>query len=158
MRRREMLALFAVAGAFAAAPASACRAPRAKDRDGYARVIQALLAAWWERDYTAFSVNFRHGDVVEPFNGRPAFDEHFHRAQPRHIGDILFNGPSAVVQVVTPLGPNAARGICGGHAWADLILVKFYPGIEEPIVAEVRYLDGATLAAEEWRRTAGPSG
>ena len=157
MRRREILALLAVGGTFVAAPASACRAPRAKDRNGYARVIRALFAAWWARDYRAFSEHFRHRDAAQPFNGRPAFEEHFDQNQPRHIGEILFNGPSAVVQVVTPRGRDAEHGICGGHAWADLVLIKFFPGLEEPVVSEVRYLDGDTLAAEEWRSTAAPS-
>ena len=110
MRRREMLTLFAVGGAFAAAPASACRAPRAKDRNGYARVIRALFAAWWERDYRVFSEHFRHRDVAEPFNGRSSFDEYFDQNQPRHIGEILFNGPSAVVQVSRHEDPMRSTG------------------------------------------------
>jgi hypothetical protein len=154
MFRREMLALIAVSGAFAAAPASACRAPRAKDRNGYIRVIRALVGAWWQRDYRAFSAYFRHRDVPDPFNGRPVFDAYFEQDRPRQIGEILFNGASAVVQIVSPRGADPDHGICGGYAWADLVLIKFYSGLEEPVVAELRYLDGDTLAAEEWRRGA----
>src|SRR4051812_20931594 len=157
MRRREMLAVFAVTGAFAAAPASACRSPRAKDRDGYARVIRSLFAAWWRRDYRAFGEHFRHRDVEKPFKGRPVFDKYFNQNWPRHIGEILFNGASAVVQVVTPREPDEEHAICGGHAWAELVLIKFYPGLEETVVAEVRYLDGDILAADEWRPNAGLS-
>jgi hypothetical protein len=152
MLRREMLALFAVGGALAAAPASACRAPRAKDRNGYDRVIRALFAAWLGRDYKAFSAHFRHRDVAQPFDGRPVFGAHFRQKQPRQIGEILFSGSSAVVQIVTPRGPDAEHGICGGYAWADLVLVNFYPGLEEPVVAEIRHLGGDTLAAGEWRQ------
>lgn len=157
MHRRELLALIAVGGAFAATPASACRAPRAKDRNGYRRVIEALFAAWWARDYRAFSAYFRHRGVAEPFAGRTVFGEHFDGNRPRHIGEILFNGPSAVVQVVTPQEADRERGICGGYAWADLILIKFYPGLQEPVVEEVRYLDGEVLAAGEWRSRVPPS-
>jgi hypothetical protein len=156
MHRREILALFAAGGAVAAAPAAACRSPRAKSRDDYTRVIRTLFAAWWRRDYRAFSEHFRHRDVRQPFNGRRVFNEYFDQDQPRHTGDILFNGPSAVIQVVTPRGPDAAHGICGGYAWADLVLIKFFPGLVEPVVAEVRYVGGDALAAEEWRSAEGP--
>jgi hypothetical protein len=155
MLRREMMALIMVGGMFSTAPASACRAPRAKDRNGYARAVKGLLAAWWGRDYPAFSKYFRHPDVAKPFDGRAVFNRHFEQHRPRQIGEIMFNGPSAIVQVVTPQGPDALHGICGGHAWADLILVKFYPGLEAPVVAELRYLDGEVLAASEWDIGAG---
>ena len=150
MRRREMLALTVLGAASFAAPASACRAPVAKDRDGYGRAINALVRAWWDRDYSAFSRAFEHPNVPTPFNARGVFDEYFQRNEPRQIGSILFNGPSAVVQIITPRGPDHEHGICGGHARADLILVKFYPGLSEPVVAELRYLGYDTLAASEW--------
>jgi hypothetical protein len=150
MLRREMLMLMMLGGVFSAAPAAACRAPRAKDRTGYARVVKGLLAAWWSRDYPAFSKYFRHADIAQPFNGRAVFNQHFERQRPRQVGEIMFNGPSAIVQVVTPQGPDALHGICGGHAWADLILVKFYPGLGAPVVAELRHVDGEVLAASEW--------
>ena len=78
------------------------------------------------------------------------FDEYFYDERPRQLGTVMFNGPSAVMQVITIQPGDAERGICGGHAWADLILVKFFPGLDEPVVAELRYLDGATLAVGEW--------
>jgi hypothetical protein len=160
MFRREMLALIVLGGALSAAPASACREPAPKDRNGYARVIRELLAAWWARDYAAFSKYFRHPDVATPFDGRAVFESHFADQEPRRMGEIMFNGPSAVVQIITPKGADARHGICGGHAWADLILVKFYPGLAAPVVAEIRYVDGDILAASEWNgatgRTPGP--
>ena len=151
MRRREMLALAVLAGASSVAPAWACRAPRAKDQNAYRGVIDPLFAAWWRRDYAGFSRHFEHPDVTEPFRARATFDEHFGEPQPRQIGSVMFNGPSAVVQVVTPRGPDPAHGICGGYAWADLVLVKFYPGLATPVVAELRYLDGDALAAGEFQ-------
>ena len=153
MRRREMLALAVLGGILTPVSARACRAPQAKDRSAYSQVINTLFTAWWSRDYPTFSALFQHPDVAEPFRERAVFDQHFGEGQPRQLGSIMFNGPSAVVQVITPRGPDAERGICGGHAWADLVLVKFYPGIESPVVAELRYLDGATLAASEWAVT-----
>jgi hypothetical protein len=156
MLRREMLALAMLGGVLSAAPASACRAPAAKDRKGYARVIDDLFAAWWRRDYPAFGRHFRHPALTAPFDGRAMFDHYFAQGRARRLGEKLFNGPSAVVQVITPQGPDAAHGICGGHAWSDLVLVKFYPGLDEPVVAELRYLDGDVLAAGEWNTGAGP--
>ena len=155
MRRRDMLALAGLAAAVSAAPAWACRSPVAKDRNGYRRVIDGLFAAWWRRDFAAFSATFQHPAVAQPFQGRALFEQYFVERQRRQLGAILFNGASAVVQVVTPRGPDPELGICGGHAWADLVLVKFYPGLEGAVVSELRYLDGDTLAASEWR---GPTG
>ena len=146
-----MLALMTIAGGLAAAPASACRSPAKKDRDGYRRVIEALLAAWWHRDYRTFSAFFNHPEVSPPAGARKLFDAHFDLQAPRQVGEILFNGASAIVQIVMPRGADAEHGICGGHAWADLILVKFYPGLEELVVEDIRYVDGDVLAPEEWR-------
>jgi hypothetical protein len=150
MDRREILTFIAAGGAFAASPASACRSPRPKDQRGYVRVIEALFGGWWRRDYKAFSEHFRHVDLTKAFDGRPIFEAYFDQRQPRHIGGMLFNGSSCTVQILTPRGPDAEHGICGGHAWGDLVLIKFYPGTEEPVVAEVRYIDGDSLAPAEW--------
>ena len=150
MRRRELLTMAVVGGAFAIAPASACRAPRPKDQAGYSKVINGLFAAWLARDYATFRKFFLHPELTEPFASRRIFDDNFYDERPRQLGSVMFNGPSAVVQVINVQPANAERGICGGHAWADLVLVKFFPGLDAPVVAELRYLDGDILAVGEW--------
>jgi hypothetical protein len=150
MRRREILTGAAVVGVLGSAPALACRAPIPKDQAGYSKIINGLFPAWLARDYPAFRKFFLHAELDEPFASRRMFDEYFYEARPRQLGTIMFNGPSAVVQVITVEPADAKAGICGGHAWADLILVKFFPGLDEPVVAELRHLDGDTLAIGEW--------
>jgi hypothetical protein len=93
---------------------------------------------------------FQHLELDEPFASRSIFQEHFHDVRNRQLGTVMFNGPWAVVQVVMFQPANPERGISGGQGWADLILVKFFPGLDEPVVANLRYLDGDTLAVGEW--------
>lgn len=150
MRRREMLMGVALAGVLASSPASGCRAPKPKDHAGYSKVINGLFPAWWARDYPAFRKYFLHPELDESFAGRSVFDDNFSAQRPRQLGAIMFSGPSAVVQIIAVQPADAEHGICGGHAWADLVLVKFFPGLDPPVVRDVRYLGGDTLAVGEW--------
>jgi hypothetical protein len=148
-----MLTGAALMSVFASAPALACRAPKPKDRVGYSNIINGLFGAWLTRDYPAFRKFFQHSELDEAFASRSIFDQYFYDDRPRQLGTMMFNGPSAVVQVVTVRPAESERGVCGAHGWADLILVKFYPGLDEPVVAELRYLDGDLLALGEWTRS-----
>ncbi|HEX8257398.1 MAG TPA: hypothetical protein VF589_07180 [Allosphingosinicella sp.] len=137
-----------MAGMFASAPAFACRSPKPKDQAGYLKVINGLFAAWFARDYPEFRKFFLHPELDEPFASQNIFHEHYDDERPRQRGSLMFNGPSAIVQVIAV--QPADSWSCGGHGWAELMLVKFFLGIEAPVVAELRYLDGATLAKGEW--------
>jgi hypothetical protein len=148
-RRRLMLATF-LGGIALASPALACRAPAPKDRGGYTEAIDRLFSAWWSRDRSAFNRAFEYPSVTEPFDGAALFDAHYEVQELRFRGDMLFNGASATVQVVTPMEPNPLRGICGGYAASDLFFVSFFPGLDVPVVQELRYLDTDLLAAGEW--------
>jgi hypothetical protein len=142
------------AGAFFSAPASACREPAAKDRAGYERVIGALFAAWWKRDLAAFRRPFEHPERGTRIDVRSLFDAHFDRPERRFRGEMLFNGETVVVQVVTPKEGDPVHGICGGYAAADLFLVRFFPGLQVPVVDAVRYLETNLLAGSEWTKEA----
>ena len=148
--RRGVIAATLLSGVILASPAAACRAPRAKDRRGYRAAIDSLFAAWWTRDYAAFQRLFEHVGVPEPFHARPLFEAHFATPERRLRGALLFNGPSVVTQIVTPRGPDPVHGFCGGSASADLFLVKFFPGVETPVMERVDHLDSDLLAASEW--------
>ncbi len=149
--RREILTAALLGGAAIASPASACKAPAAKDRDGYTRAIDRLFSAWWARDFATFQSAFEYPGVAQPFDGRPLFDAHYAVSRSdRFRGELLFTGPSVIVQVVSPQGPDPRHGICGGYAVADLFLVRFFPGLQTPVVEEVRHLGGDLLAAAEW--------
>lgn len=148
-RRHIVLATF-LGGIVLASPALACRAPAPKDRGGYTATMDQLFSAWWSRDRDAFNHAFHHPDVSEPFDGAALFNAHYEAHESRFRGDILFNGASATVQVITPKGPDPVHGICRGYATSDLFLVKFFPGLDVPVVAELRYLDTDLLAAGEW--------
>jgi hypothetical protein len=150
--RREVIAATVLTGAVLASPAIACRSPRAKDRDGYRAAVDALFSAWWARDYDAFHRRFQHSEVPDPFDSRPLFDAHFAAREQRFRGPMLFNGASVIAQVVTPRSPDGEHGICGGHASADLFLVKFYPGLEEIVIDKVDHVDRGVLAQSEWNR------
>lgn len=154
--RRELLTAAAAAGVIASAPALACRTPKPKNQAGYSRVVNGLFQAWLARDYPAFRRYFLHAEVAEPFASQSIFDEFFYEERPHQLGTVMFSGASAVVQVITVQPVDAEHGICGGHGWADLMLVKFFPGLDEPVVAELRHLYGVTLAVGEW--TPQPSG
>lgn len=148
-RRRLVLATF-LGGIALASPALACRAPAPKDRAGYTETIDQLFSAWWSRHRSAFDRAFEHPDVTEPFDGAALFGAHYEVNASRFRGDMLFNGASATVQVVTPSASDPVRGICGGYAASDLFLVRFFPGLDVPIVQELRYLDTDLLAEGEW--------
>ncbi len=148
-RRRIVLATFLGSIALAS-PALACRAPVPKDRRGYTATMDRLFSAWWSRDRSAFDHVFQHPNVSEPFDGAALFNAHYEARELRFRGDILFNGASATVQVITPRGPDPIPGICGGYAVSDLFLVKLFPGLDVPIVEELRYLDTNILAEGEW--------
>lgn len=152
IRRREIIAATLVSGAVLASPAQACRAPAAKDRQGYARTVDKLFADWWRRDFEAFQTAFRHPAVPDPFDARAIFEAHFAKAEQRFRGVLLFNGASAIVQVITPQGPDYEHGICGGYAGSHLFLVKFYPGLETPVAEKVDYVDHDLLAEGEWKK------
>lgn len=154
--RREAITSTIVAGALLSSPAGACKSPASKDRSGYANAIDAFLAAWWARDFDGFLKPFRHPDREEPLPDRKLFDAHYVEKIPRFRGGLLFNGVSAIVQVVTPQQPDFKQGICGGYARSDLFLVKLYPGLKEVAVIEsVQFLDTDLLAQADWQAIPG---
>ena len=151
--RRQILTAALLGGAAFASPASACREPAAKDRDDYTRAIDRLFAAWRNRDFAAFQHAFEYPGVPRPFDSRPLFDAHYAvNAPDRFRGDLLFTGPTVVVQVVTPQGPDRVHGICGGYASADLFLVRFWPGVNAPVMEKVEFVGADLLAAPEWTK------
>ena len=155
LNRREAIAGTIMAGAFISSPAAACKAPAPKDRNSYTKAIDAFLAAWWTRDFDRFHKPFRHPDRHEPLPDRALFDAHYAERTVRFRGEMLFNGASAVVQVVTPQQPDFKQGICGGYARSDLFLVKFYPGLNTPVMETVQFLEMDLLAQSEWRQLPG---
>jgi hypothetical protein len=126
-----------------------------KDRKGYTQTIDRLLAAWWERDFDAFLAPFRDPDREEPLPSRAFFDAHFSRPELRFRGEILFNGASAVVQVITPEKNDYEHGICGGYARSEIFLFKFYPGASGPVVEEITPIGVDLLAHGEWEQLPG---
>jgi hypothetical protein len=155
MHRREVISGAILAGALISSPASACRAPVPKDRKGYARAIDNVFVAWWARDFDAFLAPFRNPDREETLPNRTLFDAHFGRPELRFRGDILFNGASAVVQVITPQGNDYAHGFCGGYARSEIFLVKFYPGASGPVIEKIIAIDQDLLARGEWEQLPG---
>ena len=151
INRRGALSAALIAGGLLATPASACRAPAAKDRKSYARVIDDLFTAWWKRNYDLFLKSFSHPERNEPLPDRTLFDAHYAQNTERFRGELLFNGASAVVQVITPQQADHTHGICGGYAQADLFLIRFYPGLDEAVIDTVQFLDTDLLASKEWR-------
>ena len=154
--RRQALTAGAVM--FAAAlggPLQACRSPKAKDRSGYGQAIDSLLKAWWDRDLEAFQAHFRAKDVEKPFDGKSLFAEFFDKPEARFKASTLFNGASAVVQIVEPAKPNYEMGICGDHAGSNLFLIKFFPGLDEPVISELKHIDYDLLAKSEWQALRG---
>jgi len=150
--RRGVLTAAAIAGSLIAVPALACRAPAPKDRRGFSKAINDVFTAWWERDYNRFLAPFRHSERDDPLPDRALFDAHYVEPAVRFHGRVLFNGASAVAQVITPQEADGTHGICGGYALADLFLIKFYPGLDEPVIQQIWFLDTDLLAAKEWRR------
>lgn len=148
--RRGIITAGVLAGAMAATPAGASRAPRAKDQAGYTLAIDRLFAAWWARDFGAFQPAFENDGLKTPFDGRALFEAHYVEREARFRGALLFNGPQVAVQVVTPQGPDHRAGILGGYAVGDLYLVKFYPGIDRPVMESVAWISADILAHEEW--------
>jgi hypothetical protein len=158
VNRREIITGATIAAVLVASPAAACKAPASKDRNGYTKAIDRMLAAWWARDFDRFLEAFRHPNREEPLPDRTLFDAHYVDHSVRFRAGLLFNGASAIVQVITPQQPNFEQGICGGYAKSDLFLVKFYPGVREPAVAEsVQFLDMDLLAHAEWKQLPGAS-
>ena len=151
INRRGALTAAVIAGGLFSTSASACRAPVPKDRRGYTRVIDDLFTAWWSRNYNLFLKSFSHPERNEPLPDRVLFDAHYAEQAERFRGELLFNGASAVVQVITPQQADHAHGICGGYAQADLFLIKFYPGLDEVVIETVQFLDMDLLASKEWR-------
>ncbi|MEN3953414.1 hypothetical protein [Iodidimonas sp. SYSU 1G8] len=117
--------------------------------------MDAFLAAWWARDFEGFLKPFRYPDRRDPLPGRVLFDAHYTERVVRFRGGLLFNGASAVVQVVTPQQPDHKHGICGGHAQSDLFLVTFYPGLDAPVMNTVQFLATDVLAETEWEHLPG---
>lgn len=149
--RRGALTAAAIASSLLSVPASACRAPAAKDKRGYTKVTEDLFTAWWERDYNRFLAPFNHPERDEPLPDRALFDAHFDKPAARFRGQLLFNGASLVAQVITPQEADEIHGICAGHALADLFLIKFYPGLDELVIQDVQFLYIDLLASKEWR-------
>lgn len=148
LHRRDIV-LGAVAGTLVSTPALACKAPSAKDRSGYTRVIDEFFTAWWARDYAAFEQPFLLA-AREPFDARTLFDAYYEKPEQRFRGELLFNGPSVIAQVVTPQEADYERGICGGYALADLFLITFFPGADVPVIESVAHVNFDLLASAEW--------
>jgi len=134
-----------------ASPAIACRAAAPKDRRAYTATIDRLFDAWWRRDFEGFRRFFEHGDAEHGFDASAIFAEHFVRpAGPRSRREILFNGSTAIVQIVVPMPADPVRGLCGGMARGDLFAVEFFPGLDTPVVGRLTHLGNSTLAEGEW--------
>jgi hypothetical protein len=134
----------------AASPAFACRAAAPKDRNAYRGAIDRMLAAWWRRDFAAFRRCFQSGGEGD-FDPAAIFAAHFTQANRRRSrGDILFNGATAVAQVLTPTPADPAMGICGGMALGQLFAIDFYPGLRTPAVQSLAFVGHSVLAAGEW--------
>jgi hypothetical protein len=73
----------------------------------------------------------------------------------RFRGELLFNGASVAAQVITPQEADPLHGICAGHAVSDLFLVRFFPGLDAPVVDEVKHIDTDLLAWSEWTKLPG---
>ena len=155
INRRDVIRGTIVAGALISSPAIACRAPVPKDRKGYTKAIDSVFVAWWARDFDAFLAPFRDPDREEPLPDRVFFNTHFAKREWRFRGDILFNGASAVVQVITPQKNDYEHGICGGYARSELFLVKFYPGASGPVIEKITLIDHDLLARGEWEQLPG---
>lgn len=151
--RRELVGAAIVLPALALpASALACRAATPKDRGAYTATIDRLFGAWWRRDRAAFRRFFEHGEVEDSFDASAIFAEHFVRpTEPRFRSDILFNGSTAVVQVVAPMPADPVRGLCSGMARGDLFAIAFYPGLEIPVVERLTHVGESVLAEGEWR-------
>jgi hypothetical protein len=143
--RRDIVVGTIVAGALLPSPAFACKAPAAKDRDGYTRVIDRLFEAWWARDFIAFQQAFQYPERKEQFDARTLFDAHFAKQERRFRGELLFNGASVATQVITPQEADPAFGVCGGFAVTNLFLVRFLPGRDTPVVNEAKHVDANLL-------------
>jgi hypothetical protein len=154
--RRALITATLIGGAALATPAFACRAPIPKDRNGYTKSVDKLFAAWWARDYGAFQRPFQDPEVKDPFEGRAIFDAHFVERQGRFRGQLLFNGASVIVQILSPQGTDYVHGICGGYAQADLFLVSFFPGLTTPVMEKVEHVGFDLLAAGEWETMRDP--
>ena len=153
--RREIIAGALVTGALVSSPASACRAPAPKDRTGYTAAIDGLFAAWWARDYDRFLKPFQHPERDEPLPDRTLFEAHYAKPAPRFRGQLLFNGASAVVQVIAPRKNDHIHGICGGYAQSEIFLVKFYSGASAPVIDKIALIDHDLLAQGEWEHLPG---
>lgn len=145
--RRQVMAGAIVASAALSAPASACRAPGRKDRDGYTRVTDQFLTAWWARDLKRFGSFFGSAERAGPSTARALFDRYYTKPTQRFRAPLLFNGAAAVVQVITPQPHNRVQGICGGYAGAEMFLVKFDP---DGRIESVALIDDGVLAEGEW--------
>lgn len=51
---------------------------------------------------------------------------------------------------MTPQDGDPAAGVCSGFATADLFAVKFFPGLDEAVIQDLRYVDFDLLASAEW--------
>ncbi len=153
--RREAIAGTIIASALLSSPVAACKSPAPKNRSGYTSAIDALLAAWWARDFEGFLKPFRHPDRDEPLPTQTFFNAHYAERAVRFRGGLLFNGASAVVQAITPQQPDFKAGICGGYAKSDLFLIRFYPGLDTPVVQGVEFLATDLLAQSEWKQLPG---
>lgn len=148
--RRGFLTATLLCGGAAATPAAACKSPRVKDQTAYAKAVDGLLAAWWGRDFAAFRKPFEAAEIDKPFDARPLFDAHYSDKGVRFRGEVMPAGAAVVVQVVTVKPYEHA--VCADWAVSDLFLVKFYPGIETPVMELVSHIDTDVLAEPEWRR------
>lgn len=155
-RRGVVGAVFALPALALASPAIACRAAAPKDRRAYMRAIDRMFAAWWRRDFPAFRRFFEAGGEERNFDPAAIFAEHF--ALPDEHwwrGDILFNGSTAVVQVLAPSNADPEAGICSGMARGHLFAIEFYAGLREPTVQSLAFVAYSTLAAGEWSEARG---
>jgi len=149
-RRSLVGAVVALPALALASPAFACRAAAPKDRAAYARTIDEMFAAWWRRDLPAFRRFFR-SDGEGDFDPAAIFAAHFNRpTQHWSRGEILFNGSTAIAQVLTPSPADPAMGICGGMADGHLFAIDFYAGLRAPTVQSLAFVGHSVLAAGEW--------
>lgn len=147
--RRGLLTASLVSGLAAASPAAACKSPRVKDREAYAKAIDSLLFAWWSRNFAAFQKPFEFAQLDKPFDAKPLFDAHYAETGVRFRGELLFAGATVVAQVVT-VKPYM-NAVCADWAMSDLFLVKFFPGFDATVMEEVVHVDSDVLAEAEWR-------
>jgi len=120
----------------------------------YRAVIESIAAAWKRRDYRSFAANFTGPDGKEPFNPERIYGEYKFSGDVR-LGSVMYNGASAVFQMISPEPADPVHGICSGMAEGHLIAISFYPGLDEAVARDLKYVGSSTLAEQEWTASNG---